>query len=35
MSYARRAVNKEIADYVTSAVDDDGIEKALRYWRIL
>jgi len=26
---------KEIADYVTSAVDDDGIEKALRYWRIL
>lgn len=26
---------KEIADYVTSDVDDDGIEKALRYWRIL
>ena len=35
MNYARRAVNKEIADYVTSAVDDDGLEKALRYWRIL
>jgi len=35
MSDARRPVNKEIADYVTSAVDDDGIEKALRYWRIL
>ena len=35
MSYARRAANKEIANYVTSAVDDDGIEKALRYWRIL
>ena len=26
---------KEIANYVTSAVDDDGIEKAFRYWRIL
>ena len=26
---------KEIADYVTSDVDDDGIKKALRYWRIL
>ena len=26
---------KEIADYVTSDADDDGIEKALRYWRIL
>lgn len=26
---------KEIADYVTPDVDDDGIEKALRYWRIL
>ena len=26
---------KEIADYVTADVDDDGIEKALRYWRIL
>ena len=26
---------KEIADYVTSDVGDDGIEKALRYWRIL
>lgn len=26
---------KEIADYVTSDVDDDGIENALRYWRIL
>ena len=26
---------KEIADYMASAVDDDGIEKALRYWRIL
>lgn len=35
MSYARRAVNKEIADYVTSDVVDDGIEKVLRYWRIL
>ena len=35
MSYARRAVNKEIANYVTLAVDDDGIEKALRYWRII
>lgn len=35
MSYARKSDNKEIADYVASAVDDDGIEKALRYWRIL
>ena len=35
MSDARRSVNKEIANYVTSAVDDDGIEKALRYWKIL
>lgn len=35
MSYARSSVNKEIADYVTSAVDDNGLEKALRYWRIL
>jgi len=35
MNDARRSVNKEIADYVTSDVDDDGIEKALRYWRIL
>ena len=26
---------KEIANYVTSDADDDGIEKALRYWRIL
>ena len=26
---------KEIADYVTSDVDDDGIEKALRHWRII
>ena len=26
---------KEIADYVTSAVDDDGLEKTLRYWRII
>ena len=26
---------KEIANYVTSAVDDDGIEKVLRYWRII
>ena len=26
---------KEIADYVTSDVVDDGIEKVLRYWRIL
>ena len=26
---------KEIANYVTSAVDDDGLEKALRYWRII
>ena len=26
---------KEIADYVTSDVDDDGIEKVLRYWRII
>ena len=26
---------KEISNYVTSDVDDDGIEKALRYWRII
>ena len=26
---------KEIANYVTSDVDDDGIEKALQYWGIL
>ena len=26
---------KDIADYVTADVDDDGIEKALRYWRVL
>lgn len=30
-----QAKAKEIANYVTSAVDDDGIEKALRYWRII
>lgn len=26
---------KGIADYVTADIDDDGIEKSLRYWRIL
>lgn len=26
---------KGITDYVTADIDDDGIEKALRYWRIL
>jgi hydroxymethylpyrimidine pyrophosphatase-like HAD family hydrolase len=26
---------KEISNYVTSDVEDDGIEKVLRYWRIL
>ncbi len=35
MSYARKSDNKEIADYVTSDVDDAGIEKALRYWGII
>ena len=26
---------REIADYVTSGVDDDGIGKALRYFHII
>ena len=26
---------KEIADYVTSDVDDDGIGKALRYFHVI